>query len=236
MSTATLERPTGGPSAEGLPGGWTLTDLTQIARYAARSQRGRIIDLEEARDVAAVAVIEALYSGSSPTRLDLFRAARDAVGTANDKEMSFCGLDKNIARSGRMGPPPRWAIYWYGQSALVSPFEEPFVERYAVRQVFAALPERDQETLNALARQGTFEGARAALGVSARSWGKRLEAARAEARALWHWPETPAPQWGLDRPTGKPDAQGRNRGLMYIARRKAERRNAATYTNEEDPS
>lgn len=208
---------------EELPHGWTLEDLVKIARHVARSHQARILDLEEARDIAAVGVVERLYADPPPTRMDLFRAARIAVGTANQRQISFRGLDRNPTRSGRTGTPPGFAAYWHGRGALVSPWEEGLVERIATRQVLAALKPLHREALTALAEHGSYEAAAAALGLSAKGWQTRIRKARIEARTLWHWPEEPAPQWATDHPGREPDARGRNGGLWVARRRRAAR-------------
>ncbi|MCW2900625.1 MAG: hypothetical protein JWO67_2890 [Streptosporangiaceae bacterium] len=205
---------------DGLPHGWLVDDLTVIARHVARTQRGLILDEDEARDVAAVALIERLYAAPAPSRLDLFRAARHALGAANAQEVSHRGLDRNAARSGREGTPRRFAAYWHGRGALVSPFEEGLVEHVAVEQVWRALRPRDQETLATLAAHGDYAAAAAVLDVSINSWRRRLNVARARARELWYAPEPAAPQWGTDRPGCSRDPRGRNKGLMHVARRR----------------
>ncbi|MCW2920004.1 MAG: hypothetical protein JWN52_8072 [Actinomycetia bacterium] len=206
--------------AEGLPGGWTFDDLTGMARHVARSTHWLILDQDEAGDVAAAAMVERLYQDPPPDRTELFRAARRAVGAANDEESSYCGLDRHMARRGRDDTPPRWARYWHGGRALVSPFEERVIEEIAVVQVWRDLSPRHRETLDALVTQGNYEAARTLLGLSAGGWKKRLSAARLQARELWFWPEAPSRHWALDRPGLDPDASSRNRGLRRVARQR----------------
>jgi hypothetical protein len=202
-----------------LPHGRTVEEVARIARHIAFSQRGRILDLDEATDIAAVALVERCYADPAPTDVDLFRAARSAVSAANQHEYSYAGLEQHVARKGREGTPHEWARYWHGQTALVSPFEEELTDRLAVRQVVAALPPRHREALVALAEQGSYEGARTALGLSVKGWEHRIARARVQARALWYHPEEPAGLWGgRDRPGRGPDPRGRNRGLLHLAR------------------
>lgn len=203
-----------------LPGGWSLDEIAAMARHVVNTQRGLILDREEALDVAAVAIVTRLYVDPEPSKLDLYRAARRAVGAANDSECTYAGLDRNAARSGREGTPPGWAIYWHGRTALCAPWEEDLTDRLAARQVWWALPERHQETLAALVAEGTYAGARDLLGVTHKRWEKRLSAARKRARELWFWPEEPAPRWSRDRPGLEPDSRGRNRGLGVVARKR----------------
>lgn len=202
-----------------LPHGFSFDDLAVISRRVARTALGLIIDRDEARDIAAVGVIERLYSGPPPSRSDLYRAAQRAVSAANDREYSYCGLDKNVSRSGRLGTPPEFARFWGGRAALVAPFEEALVERIAARQVWAALPARHREVLWALAVYGTYAGAGSALGLSAKGFQNRIYKARLSARELWFWPDEPAGQWAPDRPGGV-NRRGLNRGLGHLARRR----------------
>lgn len=182
-----------------LPNGWTLDALTQVARRAVSAQRGMVIDLTEARNIADVAVVEALYARPDATRDELFYAARRAVNSANKREISFCGLTRNPHVSGREGMPPRFATYWYGRGVLIGQFEDRVVDAIAAMQVWAALSERDRQTLRALMSEGTHEGARALLGISGVAWRTRLSVARRHARELWHWPDEPSRQWAMDR-------------------------------------
>lgn len=205
---------------DSLPHGWSLDDLAGFARHVARTARGLIIDPAEAADIAAVALVEALFApGPAPSTSELFRAARRAVSAANDREYSYCGLDKNVSRSGRLGTPPEFARFWGGRAALVAPFEEALVERIAARQVWAALPARHREVLWALAVYGTYAGAGSALGLSAKGFQNRIYKARLSARELWFWPDEPAGQWAPDRPGGV-NRRGLNRGLGHLARRR----------------
>lgn len=205
-------------TATGLPYGYTVDQLARMANFVVRSHKGLIMDTEEAHDVAAVALVECLYAGSEPSDGDMFTAARRAVNNANSKEKSFVGMELNSYRTGRTGVGREFARYWDGASALVSPFEEKLVERIAVRQVCSGLSPRDREILSTLAEYGTYEDARDCLGLSASRWGHVLNAARREARELWFSPEPTAPQWGDDHPTGRPDPQGRNRGIAHVQR------------------
>lgn len=217
----------GGAEASSLPHGWTLDELTEMARWVAHSQRGRVIDREEATDAAALALVERLYAEPAPTKLDLYRAARSAVDTANDREISYLGLTRKMKRDGREGMTPSFARYWGGKAALNSPFEDRLVERIAVLQVWNALSSTHRQTFNALISQGTLEAAGEMLGVQPTTFRMRLYRARQEARALWHWPEPPAEQWGRDHPGRGPSARGVNQGLERLAKKRRTRDVAA---------
>lgn len=210
-----------------LPHGYTLDDLTRIASWVARNT-GLILEIGEARDAAAIGIIERLYEEPVPTRDDLYQAARRAVNAANGRELAYCGINANPSRNGRYGLAKEYARYWHGRGALVAPFEEGVVDRLAVWQVWNALSPRHQETLWALAEYGDHATARDALGISVRAWQHRISKARIQARALWYAPETPAPQWGgTDRPGLKTDKRGRNKGMTHLARARQERNRAA---------
>lgn len=209
-----------------LPGGYTIESLIRISKYAARTKTALIIDRDEAVDIAACAIIERLYSDPTPTDTDLFQAARSALTAANQRERSYAGLDNNAEKKNRreLDQPPRFVTYWRSHYMLVSPFEEEIVDRIAVRQVMVELSCRNQETLRVLAEYGTYEAARAALGISKTAWNSRIERARMSARVLWYAPEEPAPQWGYDRP----GSRGRSPALERVAKkRRARRREAA---------
>ncbi|MCW2900427.1 MAG: hypothetical protein JWO67_2692 [Streptosporangiaceae bacterium] len=207
--------------AEELPHGWTLEDLAKIAGIVVRIAYGRLLDVEEARDVAACAIVERLYAEPEPMIEDLYRAGRRAVASAYGQQKSFVGIETNRSRSGREGVGREFARYWYSQGALVSPFEDAIVDRLAVKQVWDALSPRHQETLLALAEHGSHAAARAALGVTTKAWEHRLRKARIQARVFWYWPEAPGRQWGgTDRPGMDTDARGRNKGMTHLARQR----------------
>ena len=207
--------------AEELPRGWTLEELAKIARIVVRTSPGRVIDVDEARDVAACAIVERLYAEPEPTLNDLYREARHALDAAYARQKSFRGLEMNVARTGREGVGREFARYWYSRGALVNPWEDEVVDRIALRQVWDALSPRHQETLLALAEHGSHAAARAALGVTGKAWEHRLHKARVQARVFWYSPEAPARQWGgPDRPGMNTDARQRNKGMLHLSRKR----------------
>jgi hypothetical protein len=212
--------------AKVLPGGWTLDDLTQMARWVVQSNKGFVLERGEAIDIAAVALVERLYSQPSATKLDLYRAARAAVSGANDREFSYLGLTRQMKRDGREGTTPSFARYWNGREALRSPFEDAIVERLAVKQVWAGLSSSHRQTFNALISAGSLRAAAEILGVSEPTYRARLWRARIEARRLWHAPEEPSRHWARDHPGT--DSGKYNKGIEKLANgRRARRRTAA---------
>lgn len=206
-----------------LPGGWTLEQVARIARWVVRHQRGLIIEREEATDLVATALIERIYSKPPATEDDLFHAAQHALSTANAREMSYKGYDVNASKTGKLTMPRGYATYWYGKTAMASPFEDKLVEKLAARQLWGGLSYRDQETLRTLMETGTNEAAQAALGITKSAWFTRLWRARLAGRTLWHYPEEPSKHWGRDHPGVKPPPRGRIGSLAVLARRRQER-------------
>lgn len=210
-----------------LPYGWSLDELSYLARLAAATQFGRILDYDEATDVAAVAIIARLYEEPAPTLDDLKHAARHAVHRANRAEARAHGWDQSDSQATGYRVRNAYGVYWHGQRLLVAPFEDDLLDRLAARQLWAALPAKHQETLAALVEGGSYPAARELLGITEPAWYQRLRAARIRARYLWYAPEAPAPQWGRDRRESTPS--GRNRGLRRAAevRRRIRRETAA---------
>lgn len=182
-----------------LPGGWDLDDVAAIAVHIARTQQILILDREEAADIAAVAIIARLYAEPAPERIDLYRAARAALSSANSAEYSYAGLDANASRAHHgdyTRTPPGYARYWHGTRGRTSPFEDDLLDRIALGQVWAALPANHRLALRTLAEHETYPAAAAALGVTGKAWERRIDKARTEARRLWNWPEPPGRYWG----------------------------------------
>lgn len=194
--------PTIANSKTELPHGYTVASVTALVRTAARTPRGLVISFDEACDAASLAVIERLYADEpEPSRLDLYRAANRALGSANAKELAYRGYYKDVP--GQENLRPRFAAYWHGLPLLYGPFEEVAVETIALAQVWDALPERHREALLTLVELGSHKAAIEVLGLPKNTWMNRITTARKAARALWYSPDKPAPQWGCDFPGSK---------------------------------
>lgn len=209
-----------------LPGGWSVDEVAHIARVAAVTQFGRIVDVDELADAALVAMCARLYEDPLPSLADLRDAARTATHRLNRQEAQARGFNQDDSQSTGSRTRPAWAAYWRGQHLLVSPFEETLLDRLAARQIWAALPPTHRETLAALVEAGSYQAARQLLGCTEPAWHNRLRKARIRARQLWHSPDPDPGPWGRDR--REATTSDHNRGLRRLAvRRRAQRKEAA---------
>jgi DNA-directed RNA polymerase specialized sigma24 family protein len=196
-----------------LPYGWTAGGLATLAVRAASSARYQIIDYDEARDIAAVAMVERLYQpGPQPGAADLFAAADRALVRERDAIWRDRGRNTKDRDQAARG----YQRFWVNPPG--DPFDERVCERIACWQVFWALDQRARDVLLARMNCATPGEAATWLGCSVPAYKNRLMRARREARILWAAPEPPAPLWGRDRPSA--EGATRTRTIMQQRSRK----------------
>lgn len=176
--------------------GYNLADLDRLTRAALWRIWGTCLDYSTRYELAWSAVAECLYAApedSPPAPGDLISAGQDAIAACADSEQRHRGYDRETGDG-----MPRWAAYWHGQRPVHEP-EAPLIERMALWQVWPELTPGQRGALLALAACGTRDAAAESLGISARTLGHHLDAARRRFTALWHEHETPPGFWGSDR-------------------------------------
>jgi DNA-directed RNA polymerase specialized sigma24 family protein len=188
-----------------LPHGWTVDRLAALARKAARCTYSTAVELDEAQDIAACALVEILYSAeAAPGIGDLMNGARQAINREAAQLVRGWGIDHHRDRGPAHGMIHGFARYWHAGDRGEPEWVENLVERVAVWQVAARLHDTDYEVLSVLGEFGTYEASALALGISLAAFKQRLSVARRAARRHWYYPEPPAPQWGRDARLGRP--------------------------------
>ena len=172
--------------------GYTVAAASRIAYVAAEGWRRTSTagDLEERRSVALCAIITELHRHDvDPGISVLMNAAQAAVQREQDRDLSNRGVNTNPWKYDRTHQQG-FQRYW--RTGAGTPLEDAVAERIGCRQILAALSERQQETLHALAVcDGDPKAAALLLGIRANSVAGNLRNARAAFLALWHEHETP---------------------------------------------
>lgn len=167
--------------------GYTVADLSRIAGTCIRSAARRgVRDLDDKRAAAMCALIEHLHEGDcDPGSSALLRTAENAISNASDRYWANQGLNANTHEP-QKGFPRFWNA---GAPALL---DERVTERVAVYQILAALPQRQDETIRALAEcDGDPKAAALLLGLTPAGIAGNRRNAREAFLALWHEHETP---------------------------------------------
>lgn len=196
--------------------GYTLADLTRIARSATLHAGQLAADFGDRYETAWSAIAEALYAAEQPpAEPDLWHAGRDAIWQAIRDDRRTHGAARHD------GHMPAFARYWWDHASAAPSCENQVVERLALRQIWPHLTPAHRSALAAYAALGTLPAAAEALGISVRAYNSRLQRARQLAAQLWHEHETPArnrrrdyrPRADRDhlRPCGTPTAYARHR-------------------------
>lgn len=171
--------------------GYTVAAASRIAYVAAEGWRHTITgDLEERRSVALCAIITELHRHNvDPGISVLMNAAQAAVQREQDRDWSNRGVNTNpwkYDRTYQVG----FQRYW--RTGGRTPMDEAVAERIGCRQILAAMSERQQETLHALAVcDNDPKAAALLLGIKPNGVTSNLRNARAAFLELWHEHETP---------------------------------------------
>ena len=160
---------------------WSLSwgELERAARFAALNHYSRLLPYDDRLAAARDAIVDELMESLLPLAWrDLVNTGLVGINVAVDAERHHHGITRQGPRDGL-----RWAIYWRSPPGI--PFAECVEDRLASHQVWAALSERDRETLAALGDYGDNPAAARALGLTMKVYENRLARGRRRARALW---------------------------------------------------
>jgi len=182
--------------------GWRDSSVRGLAYRVARSMPVGVIPLRDRQDIAYYNMIVKLYEvhddgAPEPTSTWLYNWGRQAVSAAVEKELREHGY------SVKRGAPMRgYFTWWMGPARTSDELEDRVIEPIAVRQIVAALPCRDRQTLQAVADYGHITAAAEVMGWPRGTAYERLAGARLRAKRLWSYPDPPARQWANDPPYG----------------------------------
>lgn len=198
------------------PNGWTLPEMKRAARLgSARIRYGAWRLLGDAIDVAWEGAALAIAEDPHASWAVVAEAASRAVGAEASAVQHAHRLSQSDAHTGA-----RSAIYWGDWLDDTPPSPEGCLDRMALAQVWAALPEVHREILALAAVLPSSEVADR-LGISPARVSQRLTIARRAAITLWHdWepppthlPRARVPRDGLDTcPQGHPLTATRQAG------------------------
>ena len=179
--------------------GYTLRDLNRMARAACIADRTLSSDLTTRFDTAWSAIATALCEADQPpTRNALVETGWKAIYADVKAARRLYGVD-STGRSGEVASAPRYAAYW---THIPHQPDEGIIERLAVHQILATLPEHLREAVVALAVHDDYQKAAAALGIKYTALTVRMSLARRQFRARWFAPESAPPIRGTDRRVG----------------------------------
>jgi hypothetical protein len=206
------------PTTEPLWHGYTLTDIDDTARTAARIAYGRhILDPADCYQTAWSAIVELLATTQEPpTRHRLIYSGATAVSRASQDHRHTWGMGRSTG-SGE-GDMRAYMRYWELSRRSASSPEDAVVDRIALKQIWPQLSLTHQQVLYALAvHDGDVSAAAAGLGKNRSTFQSHLTAARACYRALWHEHETPSHMWG------RSGRQGQQTAMQVLAARRRQR-------------
>jgi hypothetical protein len=183
--------------------GYTMSDLSRLARVAERYGRGgrtTYLDTSERLEEAWSAIAAQLYSSDEkPAEELLLQVANAAIQRRTEKERSYRGISSKDGGTTMRS----YARYWEQPQTPDSPGEL-VAEYQALRQIMPRLTPLSQRVLHALADYDDYHLAAKALGLKYPTFLASLSAARREFRKLWHQHEQPSRLWASDR---RPDPQ-----------------------------
>lgn len=183
--------------ANGLHWGYTMDDLSAIARSAALGSVIRPFDYTERYEAAFSAAAEALYAAAEPPSPSALRtAALGAVYDLVEEPVRHHGH----YRGGRDGwgpaTSPAFRSYWADWIRNTSPDQsDAVIERIAVWQVLDLVQHRRRDVIMALAATGDHAAAAQALGLTDRTYAAYLCRARRRIDRAWYAPDQPPQRW-----------------------------------------
>lgn len=197
--------------------GYNLADLDRLTRMSIARVYGLTIDARTRYEIAWSAIAEHLYDAdAAPTPGALVVAGQNAVSGHLEDEMRHHGYDHN--RGG--GTKPRFAAFWEGFLRQPDPANG-VVERVALYQIWAQLPDTHREVLHALAVADDYRAAARMLGKSYGAFVTAVNRARHAFYELWHEGEEPSRPWGFDRRSA---TGGRAGSTTYFLRQRQRQR------------
>lgn len=179
--------------------GFTMQDLHTMAAQACRADRSLASDADTRYNTAWSAIAEHLCAAEEPPdRHELVQVGWQGI-YREVREMRVMFGFKDRDGTTEVASAPRFVQYW-SQPPLHP--AEGLVERMAVHQILAVLPEVDREAIVALAVHGDYQDAADAIGLKYSTLTQRLTLARRRFRAHWFAPETAPSITGTDRRIG----------------------------------
>lgn len=180
--------------------GYTLRDIHALTRSACAADRTLSADMTTRYDTAWSAIAEHLCSAETPPGWnDLVRIGWQAIYADVRAVNRMYGVD-STSRSGEVASAPRFVAYWLADRAQA--VDVGLLERIAVHQILATLPEHQRQAVVALAVHDDYAAAADALGLKYATLTARLRFARQAFRTLWFAPDTAPPAKGTDRRVG----------------------------------
>ncbi|MFI1161427.1 hypothetical protein [Streptomyces sioyaensis] len=177
--------------------GYTMRDLDRAARAACTADRSLSSNISLRYDLAWSAIGEHLVTADQPpTWNELVRVGWQAIYQDVKAVRRLYGVD-STGRSGEVASAPRFVAYWTHTPADAA--GDGIVERIAVHQVLATLPEHQRQAVVALATQDDYQKAADSLGIKYGALTARIRLGRRAFRTLWFSPETAPPAKGTDR-------------------------------------
>ncbi|SHL73647.1 hypothetical protein [Streptomyces yunnanensis] len=184
-------------AADHVAHGYTMRDLDRAARAACTADRTLSSNISLRYDLAWSAIAEHLVTTDQPPAWpELVRVGWQAIYQDVKAVRRLYGVD-STGRSGEVASAPRFVAYW--THASTDGASDGIVERIAVHQVLATLPEHQRQAVVALATQDDYQKAADALGIKYATLTARIRHGRRGFRTLWFSPETAPPTKGTDR-------------------------------------
>jgi DNA-directed RNA polymerase specialized sigma24 family protein len=179
--------------------GWTMRSLDQVTRAAVNNDRSMACDADTRYNTAWSAIAEALCAAEEPpTWHDLFTIGWQAIYREVREMREVFGF-KDRDGTTETASAPRYVQYWWQPPQRP---EEGAIERIAVGQILATIPEIYRDAVVALAVHGDYQAAAESLGLKYTAFTVRMSVARKQFRAAWYAPETAPPIKGTDRRIG----------------------------------
>lgn len=179
--------------------GWTMRSLDQVTRAAVNNDRSRASDADTRYNTAWSAIAEHLCAAEEPpTWHDLFTTGWRAI-YAEVREMREIYGFKDRDGTTETASAPRYVTYWWQPPHRP---EDSLLERIAVHEILATIPDLYREAVVALAVHGDYQAAAESLSLKYTAFTARMSVARKQFRAAWYAPETPPPIKGTDRRIG----------------------------------
>lgn len=177
--------------------GYTMRDLDRAARAACTADRSLSSNISIRYDLAWSDIGEHLVTADQPpTWQELVRVGWQAIYQDVKAVRRLYGVD-STGRSGEVASAPRFVAYW--THVATDAAGEGLIERLAVHQVLATLPEHQRQAVVALATQDDYQKAAHSLGLKYATLTARIRHGRRAFRTLWFSPETAPPTKGTDR-------------------------------------
>ena len=171
--------------------GYSWEQLDEIAYLAARAWRfPKVSDARDYRAWAMDGVTELVLTAQQPPTVgDLIRAGTDAISA-----MAY-QTDQAHGRPTQNGGRPSNAFlkFWINPPTV---FEHRLVDKWATRQIMAALTPIEQDAVRVYALKNyDIHAAADFTGINASTFVTRLNRARRRFTELWYYPDPPAGFW-----------------------------------------